>query len=95
MTVEKAQIERLAKLSRLELSEEEKVKLQTSLSDMVGYMEKLKSLDLSAVEPMMRVDESVKPLRPDVPRESLSTEEVFRNAPKENQGHFSIPKTVT
>ena len=94
MSVSKEQILSLAELSRLSLSEEEIEELQDSLNEIVQYMEKLKGLDLKDVEPMMRVSDLIRPLRPDKPRTGLSKSQVFKNAPKINLGHFSVPKTV-
>ena len=94
MAITKEQIQGLAKLSRLEFSEEEQEDLIGDLNEIVNYMEKLKELDLENVEPMMRVDESLRPMREDDPKSGLTKEQAFQNAPSINLDHFSIPKTV-
>jgi len=94
MSVSKEQIQSLAELSQLAFSAKEIEELQESLSEIVEYMEKLKELDLKEVEPMMRVSDLLRPLRPDKPRTGLSLDQTFKNAPAVNQGHFSVPKTV-
>ena len=65
-----------------------------SLSQLVSYMDQLKGLDLKDVEPMLAVDTSARPLRPDVPVPGLPKTEVFKNAPEVNLDHFSIPKVI-
>jgi aspartyl-tRNA(Asn)/glutamyl-tRNA(Gln) amidotransferase subunit C len=90
----KEHMDYLANLSRLELSDEECVEIKDSLEKVIGYMDKLKNLNLKDVEPMMRVDEALKPLRKDSAGNSISREDTFKNAPEVEKGHFSIPKAI-
>ncbi len=94
MEISKEEFQKIAKLARLNLSEQESEEIRTSMENFVEYLDKLKDIDTEGVEPMMRVDESEKPLRSDVPGETLSAEQAFKNAPSKQSGHFSIPKTV-
>lgn len=92
--VERKDIEKMAKLARLEFSEEEKVKLAKSLGELMEYMKVLKGLDLAEVEPLLAVDSSPRPLREDEVKPSLEKDLVFGNAPAVNLDHFSIPKVI-
>ena len=94
MEVNREQILRMAKLSRLELSEAEVEKMTASLDKLVVYMAMLKQIDLKDVEPMLAVDTSARPLRPDEPRPGLPKDQAFANAPAVNMDHFSIPKVI-
>lgn len=94
MRVEKHEIEKLAKLARLEISPEEIEKLQGSLGDLVGYVDQLKQMKLDDVEPMTAVDDSPRPLRPDVEQPMLPKAQALANAPEVNLEHFSIPKVI-
>jgi aspartyl-tRNA(Asn)/glutamyl-tRNA(Gln) amidotransferase subunit C len=94
MQVSREQVLRMAKLSRLELTEEEIGKMAGSLSQLVSYMDQLKGLDLKDVEPMLAVDTSARALRPDEVQPGLDKEAAFRNAPEVNLDHFSIPKVI-
>ncbi len=94
MEVNRDQVLRMAKLSRLELSEVEVDKMTGSLNQLVEYMTILKKIDLKDVEPMLAVDTSARPLRPDENVPSLDKELAFRNAPAINMDHFSIPKVM-
>jgi aspartyl-tRNA(Asn)/glutamyl-tRNA(Gln) amidotransferase subunit C len=92
--VEKQEILKLAKLARLEFTEEELGKMGDSLGQLVEYLDVLKQLQLDDVEPMTAVDSAPRPLRPDVEKPMLSKEEALRNAPEINLEHFSIPKVI-
>jgi aspartyl-tRNA(Asn)/glutamyl-tRNA(Gln) amidotransferase subunit C len=94
MEVNREQILKMAKLSRLELSDAEVGKMTASLNKLVDYMAMLKKLDLKDVEPMLAVDTSARPLRPDENAPSLPKDKVFQNAPAVNMDHFSIPKVI-
>ena len=94
MEVNRDQVLRMAKLSRLELSEADVEKMTGSLNRLVEYMAVLKKIDLKGVEPMLAVDTASRPLREDVNVPSLDKELAFRNAPSVNMDHFSIPKVI-
>lgn len=94
MEVNRDQVLRMAKLSRLELSEAEIGKMTGSMNQLVEYMAILKKIDLKDVEPMLAVDTAPRPLREDVNVPSLDKELAFRNAPSVNMDHFSIPKVI-
>lgn len=94
MRVEKHEIEKLAKLARLEVTPEEMEKLQGSLGDLLGYIDQLKQMKLDDVEPMTAVDDSPRPLRADVEQPMLPKEKALANAPAVNLEHFSIPKVI-
>jgi aspartyl-tRNA(Asn)/glutamyl-tRNA(Gln) amidotransferase subunit C len=94
MQVSREQVLRMAKLSRLEITEGEIEKMAGSMSQLVAYMDQLKELDLKDVEPMLAVDTSARPMRPDEIQPGLDKEQTFRNAPEVNLDHFSIPKVI-
>jgi aspartyl-tRNA(Asn)/glutamyl-tRNA(Gln) amidotransferase subunit C len=94
MEVNREQVLRMAKLSRLELNDQDVEKMTASLNRLVEYMAMLKKLDLKDVEPMLAVDTSARPLRPDENIPSLSKDKAFQNAPSVNMDHFSIPKVI-
>jgi aspartyl-tRNA(Asn)/glutamyl-tRNA(Gln) amidotransferase subunit C len=94
MRVEKQEIEKLAKLARLEFSPEDLEKLQGSLGSLVEYLDTLKQINLDGVEPMTAVDDAPRPLRPDVLGAMLPKDKALMNAPEVNLEHFSIPKVI-
>ena len=94
MRVQKEEILKMAKLARLEVTDDEVVRMQGSLGELLEYLDVLKQLDLKDVEPMTAVDSAPRPLRPDVEKPMLSKEQALRNAPEINLEHFSIPKVI-
>ena len=90
----KEEVLKIAKLSRLKISDAEIESFAKPLDKLLHYMEDLKALDLSDVEPMTGVEDAPTVLREDVPQPSLSYEQAFANAPEEENGHFVIPKVI-
>ena len=84
----------VAHLARLALTPEEEQKLAGQLSSVLGYIEKLKEVDVGSVEPTAHAFPLVNVTRPDETRPSLSNEEALRNAPSKANGLFMVPKIV-
>ena len=84
----------VAHLARLELTPEEEKKLGAQLGGILGYIEKLRELDVSGVEPTAHAVPLVNVTRADEIQPSLSHEDALRNAPKQSGGLFIVPKIV-
>ena len=84
----------VAELARLELTDEEKSVFQPQLESIVGYVEKISSVDVSGVEPMMHGRRLVNAFREDVVRPSLAMETALANAPARTGDEFLLPKVV-
>jgi len=84
----------VAHLARLSLSPEEEQKLGAQLNNIIGFVEQLKSVDVSNVEPTAHAVPTVNVTRADEVRPSLSHEAAMRNAPKKAGGLFVVPKIV-
>jgi len=84
----------VAHLARLSLSLDEEQKLGAQLNNIIGFVEQLKSVDVSSVEPTAHAVPTVNVTRADEVRPSLSHEEAMRNAPKQAGGLFIVPKIV-
>ena len=84
----------VAHLARLSLSPEEEQKIGAQLGNILGYIEKLKEVDVTGVEPTAHAFPLVNVTRPDVVRPSMSSEEALRNAPAQANGLFIVPKIV-
>jgi aspartyl-tRNA(Asn)/glutamyl-tRNA(Gln) amidotransferase subunit C len=94
MPITREQVEHVAHLSRLELSEQELERFGSQLDAILGYMEKLNELDTQGVEPMVHGLEGVQTPRPDVVGQSLPREEALRNAPDASGGCFKVPRII-
>lgn len=84
----------VAHLARLALTPAEEAKLGTQLGNILSFMEQLKALDVSAVEPTAHAVPRVNVTRADEIRPSLPHAEAMRNAPKATNGLFMVPKIV-
>ena len=84
----------VANLARISLSAVEEEKLGAQLSGILGYIKKLKELDVSNVEPTAHAVPLINVFRADEIRPSISNEEALRNAPSKANGLFVVPKIV-
>jgi aspartyl-tRNA(Asn)/glutamyl-tRNA(Gln) amidotransferase subunit C len=84
----------VARLARLQLTPAEELKFGEQLAHVLGYIEKLKELDVSGVEPTAHAFPLVNVTRPDEVRPSIPNEDALRNAPAPANGLFIVPKIV-
>ena len=84
----------VAHLARLRLSPEEEQQLGAQLDHILTYIEKLKEVEVSGVEPTAHAFPLVNVTRPDEVQLSLPPEEALRNAPADANGLFLVPKIV-
>ena len=84
----------VAHLARLALTPEEEKSLGAQLGSILGYIEKLRELDVSGVEPTAHAVPMVNVTRADEIRPSLAHEDALRNAPQKGGGLFIVPKIV-
>ena len=91
MSLTREEVEHIAELARLELSEEEKARYREQLSAILDYAARLQTLDTSQISPTATVLARRAALRPDVPAEGLSVDEALRNAPNAEQNQFRVP----
>ncbi len=84
----------VAHLARLSLSPDEEQKLGVQLNNIIGFVEQLKSVDVSGVEATAHAVPTVNVTRADEVRPSISHEDALRNAPKQSNGLFIVPKIV-
>lgn len=94
MSAVEIDVEYVAHLARLGLTPEESQKISAQLTELLGYVEKLKELDVSNVEPTAHAVPLVNVTRPDEARPSLPAAEALRNAPAQANGLFLVPKIV-
>src|SRR5690349_5843175 len=84
----------VAHLARLALSAEEAQKFGAQLGSVLGYIEKLKEVDVEGIEPMAHAFPLINVTRPDEVRPSLDPEQALGNAPAKANGLFIVPKIV-
>lgn len=88
------EVRRIAALAHLDFRNKEYEELASQLSDILDYIEALKELDTSGVNPTSHQTESGEALREDEVRPSLSEAEVLANAPEHGGAHFKVPKVI-
>lgn len=84
----------IAHLARLSLTPEEARKFGAQLGNVLDYIEKLKEIDVTGIEPTAHAFPLINVTRPDEIRPSMSQEEALRNAPSHANGLFMVPKIV-
>lgn len=85
----------VAKLARLELSDDEVAVFQPQLEAILGYAESLSALDVSGIDSTAHATHVFGRMRDDIPHESLTPEAMLQNAPDQAQGQIRVPKVVT
>ncbi len=85
-------VEHVAKLARLELTEAEKEKFTKQLGDVLKYVEQMNEIDTTNVKPMAHAFDIVNVMREDKVVSEETKEELMMNAPEEENGFFRVPK---
>ena len=94
MEITDEMIDHLAHLARLEFSGDEKIELKHDLKKMIGFVEKLKEVDTTGIEPLIHMTDAINILRDDEVRKNITKEEVLLNAPKTDGDFFIVPKVI-
>jgi aspartyl-tRNA(Asn)/glutamyl-tRNA(Gln) amidotransferase subunit C len=89
--IEREQVEHVARLARLKLTDEEVERMASELSGILEHVERISQLDLDDVEPTSHVVAVENVLRPDEPRPSWSRDEILERAPDPANGAFRVP----
>ena len=84
----------VAHLARLSLTPDEALKYGAQLGQVLGYIEKLKEVDVTGIEPTAHAFPLTNVTRPDELRPSMNHEDAMRNAPAKANGLFIVPKIV-
>jgi aspartyl-tRNA(Asn)/glutamyl-tRNA(Gln) amidotransferase subunit C len=94
MPITRTEVEEIALLARLALDDAEVEKMTKHLGDILGYVEKLRGLDVSGVEGTTHAVPMDCPLREDAVGGQLLTEEALRSAPRRVESFFEVPKII-
>jgi len=91
MPLSAQEVEHIAKLARLQLTDEQKERYRGQLEAILDHVAKLQELDTKDVPPTASVAVTQMPLREDEPRPGLSRDDLLKNAPKRDDDQFRIP----
>ena len=94
MSVTKKDVDYVADLARLQLTEEETESLVSDMNQILDYMTTLEEVDTSDVEPLEHVIDLEYRLRDDEAKEPLSHEDALKNAPDADSDYFRVPRVI-
>lgn len=84
----------LAHLARLEFDPAKEQTLLQDLNNILAWVDQLRELDTTGVEPLVHLSEEVNVLRKDVAHNDLTREEALKNAPRKDSDYFRVPKVL-
>ncbi len=94
MSLTKTEVEHVARLARLELSETEKEAYTVQLNEILNFVEQLSGIDIAGIEPTAHAIPVTNVFRPDRVEPSLDPETVLANAPERLDNFFRVPKIL-
>ena len=94
MGLDSAQVQHIAKLSRIALTEAELDLFTRQLGAILGYVETLKELDVTGVEPLVHPGDLHNVFREDRPVPGVTNEEAVQNAPEKEGPFFKVPRVI-
>lgn len=93
-TIDRATVDHVARLARLDLSDEERERIVPELAKILEYAEQIQALDLDGVPPTSHAVPLRNVTRPDEVKQSLSQADALANAPQTENGRFHVPRIV-
>lgn len=94
MKITRKEVEHVATLARLKLTENETELYTNQLDSILSYIDKLNELDTTGIEPTTHPMPITTPLREDKVKSSLSQKDALMNAPDNEMGCFKVPKII-
>ncbi len=94
MDISVNEIEKVASLSRIELTTEEKSTFRSQLTDILDYMKKLDELNTNDVQPMAYATSLKNVFREDRVESSYARQEILKLSPSNSNGFFKVPKVL-
>lgn len=94
MSVTKDDVQYIAHLARLQVSDEEAESLKEDMNDILGYMDELSEVDTTNVEPLEHVTDLEYRLRKDEAKEPVDHEDALKNAPDADTDYFRVPRVI-
>ena len=94
MKIDRALLDKIAHLSRLDFDEKDAEKMMQDMTAIVDWVEKLKEVNTDDVEPLTTMSFEVNVMREDEVKDQLDHESVLKNAPKKDLDYFHVPKVL-
>ncbi len=93
-SISQHEVEHVAQLARLELTETERSRFAEQLSQILTYVDQLQHVSTEGTPLTAGMENRDPVLREDIPRQGLSVEEALANAPESHEGFFVVPKIL-
>ena len=87
-------VDRIAHLARLQFNEEEKAELKVDLERMIEFVEKLKEVDTTGVEPLLHITDAINVLREDEVKQTITKQDALLNVPLTDGNFIKVPKVI-
>lgn len=94
MSITRKDVEHVARLARLALSDEEIATFEEQLSKILDHAERVTQMDTEGIPPTSSAIPLANVFRSDEPQESLTNEQALSNAPEAESGHFRVPRIL-
>jgi len=94
MSIDKETLHKVAHLARLNIQPEEEEKLMQDMGDILDWVDTLREVDTTGVEPLIHMTAEKNVLRPDIVEPSIDKDKVLKNAPQTDGDHFQVPKVL-
>ena len=87
-------INKIAKLARIRLSDEEANEFLKDMNSILNWVDQLNEVNTDTTEPLTNISSSVLPKRDDRAEDVNSSDEILKNSPDKLEGYFAVPKVV-
>ncbi len=94
MQIDRALLDKIAHLSRLEFDEKDAEKMMKDMTAIITWVEQLNAVDTEGVEPLTTMSHEINALREDVVLPHLPHERALLNAPRKDADYFRVPKVL-
>lgn len=94
MNIDRASLDKIAHLARLEFEEQDAQKMMDDMTAIVSWVEQLNEVPTDGVEPLTTMSHEVNALREDHVQPALDRAEALRQAPQHDGQHFRVPKVL-
>jgi aspartyl-tRNA(Asn)/glutamyl-tRNA(Gln) amidotransferase subunit C len=94
MKIDKAALDKIAHLSRLEFDEKDAAKMMEDMSNIVSWVEKLKEVDTTGVEPLTTMSHEINSMREDTIGDMLPRDRALKSAVSKTDSYFCVPKVI-
>ena len=94
MSIDKQSVQKLAALAKLEFDETAEISIQTDLTRMLNFVNKLNEVDTNGIEPLVYMLDEKPTLREDIVVQTITQQEALENAPDKDTDFIKVPKVI-